>query len=533
MSANINTCFDPIPQDPVAFVKVFWLSRLPLRPSQARGPFRTTIMIFEKIFMRRIALLYFCMLTSAVHAQTLEKIVEDWLNDAPNAFQNAFEAYGRTGNGYFSDIDYFNSSGWRSFGYHVGFEMKPTGTPSETYKEYETLLASWDLLTGWDVKKSPDTEIYIRYQRKIGDETQEVFLQQGYNYDASKSNLVTLTIAWSGLKGTKKQLPKKDEKPDPVTGETMSIVGRLRTPEGRAAFLQLANDSVNGFENIIVKDTLQDGVYQIVPSYLNPKSTGPFIHVEDGELIRKLVIRFVQPNGEKADYSFAEGCIALDLDSLMEANWIVDDSDAWNAVSKKDKYRKCYKRWGESGDYLVMEAPVVGHQKKRVDAVKERVLKNLGEHGYSLLDAAYFPVSELPKDLEWDLHSGNYYYAAALCSETDPEFQLILKKELSGYANSLITGSESSTETIIEGEVKKGFAEMGPDTTKSESWDPMLLELNRISGGNPDDLICLLFAYKSKDNATNDADSNYPEDYYSKQDDESFEEMEDIWLDSL
>ena len=173
-----------------------------------------------------------------------------------------------------------------------------------------------------------------------------------------------------------------------------------------------------------------------------------------------------------------------------------------------------------------MEGPVIGHQRKRLEPAKERSEKNLAELGFTLLDSVYFPLSELPKIQTWNLHSGNSYHAIALCSEDDPELQLFLKKEVSGFANALIMGSENKVETILEGEIEKGHAELGLHTKNSLSWEPALLELRLLRGGEPNDLICLLLAYKSKDNETNSASNNHPEDYYSKQDDETFEELE-------
>ena len=235
--------------------------------------------------MRRIALVFLYTLTGAVHAQTLEEVFTDWFNDATNGFQNAMMQYGRTGNGYFNDIDHIVSGGWgNSIDYTVAFDVKTEGSLEEAYSKHAAELAQWKLLQGWETESSTSIHLphNITYKRKTGKEVQRVTLKLDQNYDATKPYILSLSLKRDGTMGPKKYVLEKDTQPDPATGEVMSLLGRLKTKQGLRAFAALANDSTNGFENIIVEDSLTNGVYQIKPNYLNPKSVAPFIHVEEG-----------------------------------------------------------------------------------------------------------------------------------------------------------------------------------------------------------------------------------------------------------
>lgn len=468
-------------------------------------------------------------------SQSLEEVVNDWLMDAPNGFHNAFEKYGRDAHGFFHDIDFMISNGWRSIDYAVGFEVRPKESLEQTFQSLESDMAKWELLKGWEKERSVHSSHNITYRRKQGQEMQVVSLALGQNYDASKNWIVLLTIRWNNTRPPKKNVPDKLSMPDPSSGLVTSILGRLKKEQARDAFLHLVGDADNDFKNIIIHESLENGIYRVQPNYLNPKAPVPFVQVEERARIRRLVIRFVQPDENKAQYTFLDACDALGMNELLEKDWRIEAGDAWKAHSKSGTHKKCYKGVDRQGDFFVLEVTKKDYrndtigilnegQKRLLDAFKAEIIPRLKAEGYSVVRAVYLNVGTTPEVLDWKVHGGNHYACIALASDRVTPLQMALKQEVPG---SVLTGADSVVKTVIEGKVSDGHAELMPDATKIMAWPNFLLEIRKSGGSAGECPVCILIAYKSRDNATGSASGNKSESFYSEQGEEELKRLEE------
>ena len=191
--------------------------------------------------MKNLFLVLLSFITISIQAQSLENIVKEWLEDAPNGFHNAFAKYGRTGNGYFNDIDFMLSDGQGGYvNYEVGFELKPQGSLEDTYDKYEgAMFDNWALVKGWNgfpimSKKG------LGFEKSGDDGIKQIYISLGKNRDGSKAEIVTIGIAWMDIKGDKLSVPNKNSVP--IANKITSVTQKPTNISGC-----ISGDCNNGF----------------------------------------------------------------------------------------------------------------------------------------------------------------------------------------------------------------------------------------------------------------------------------------------
>ena len=297
------------------------------------------------------------MVSLASSAQTLEGFLQEWIADAPNGYNNVFKKYGREGNGLIKDIDALGATVSDTKRYYVHFEMNLEGTLDETFEFYRKKIAQFDFLRGWALDKPPHTP-GITYRQGKGDQNYVQFgLQQYQNYDGTKGPIVSLWIVRACSYCTT-NTPDKNTIPPPRKN-TYSIIELLQTQKGKFALQALFADAENDFENIIDRNSLNQGVYQIKTNFLNPAAEFPFIYVTETMDTRSLVIRFLQPTQKKR---FVTEKILNDpsiiLKETLALDWqIATTSQHWEAIPKAgaDSYKKLNQVFDSYGDHLELK----------------------------------------------------------------------------------------------------------------------------------------------------------------------------------
>jgi len=296
-------------------------------------------------------------LSCYTQAQSLETVVKAWLDDAPNGFHNAFDQYGRDCGGHCVDIDAMNVD---SFGtlYQTYFELKPNGSLVETFHAIKSDMENWTLLQGWESSVSVFTDHNITYQTKQANgEKWIVRLRIGKNYDASKSEILSLQVLRMGLKSPRVATPDKETKPLPGLTSIVNLKSRLADEKGKIALEALIAAADTDFEDIILEDTLKNNFYQIKEGYLNPQATKPFITVKDEPQKRTLSLRF-QIDEPRNYFIFAE--LFYDpygYDTVFpKAEWDIDNSDMWKAVHKEKPFLVVKKAYENGMDVIEISA---------------------------------------------------------------------------------------------------------------------------------------------------------------------------------
>lgn len=304
--------------------------------------------------MRLLLTLLLGFLCLSAPAQTLEGLLQEWLADAPNGFQNVFQKYGRQGNGLYHDIDaigYTTTPETRR--YYVYFEMKVEGSLEDTYEKYREKVMHFDFLRGWAKDKPPHLP-GITFRQGRGDQNYAQFgLQLHQNYDGTKGRIVSLWIARACSFCTA-NTPDKNTLPPPRSNP-YSIIELLKSPKGKQALEALFADAEHDFENIIDERSFKNGVYQLKPHFLNPKAPFPFIYVTEAEQRRTLVIRLLQPT-EKKRYVTMDLLNDPDffLKNKLALDWTISTEGGWSAVPKlaSESYKKLHQAFDSYGDHL-------------------------------------------------------------------------------------------------------------------------------------------------------------------------------------
>ena len=300
------------------------------------------------------------LLSVALQAQSLETVVKAWLDDAPNGFHNVFDKYGRNCGGHCVDIDamYGSLSG---ADYKTYFELKPQGSLIQTYNMLKSQMDNWSLLQGWESSSSVYVQNNINYKTtKPNGEIWIVGLSIGQNYDASKPEILSLYISRIGLKTPRVAVPDKETKPLSNTStntSTTNLKSRLADDKGKEALKRLIAAADNDFEDIIIKSTLQEGVYQVQEGYLNPQTDQPFITVTDEPQKRTLTMRFQIDNPKNYFIFFDLFYEPYNYNSLFSnTEWDLDQSDMWKAEHKTKPYLIVKKGYEKGLDVLEITA---------------------------------------------------------------------------------------------------------------------------------------------------------------------------------
>jgi len=311
--------------------------------------------------MKKLGVSFFALLlTTFVQAQSLETIVKAWLDDAPNGFHNVLAEYGRNCGGYCLDIDalYGDLSG---SSYKAYLELKPQGSLVDTYNSLKAQMEQWSLLRGWERSSSVYTDHNIMFKTKRPNGEQWfVLLNVGQNYDASKPRILNLSIWRNGLTSPRVAVPDKETFPLTGTDSSAPLVNlksRLANEKGKAALRQLISAAENDFEGVILKNTLQNNVYQVREGHLNPQAEKPFITVTDEPQKRVLTLRFQIDNPRNYFVFFDLLYPPYNYNTLFpKTEWELDESDMWKAEHKTKPYLIVQKGYEQGLDVLEIVA---------------------------------------------------------------------------------------------------------------------------------------------------------------------------------
>ena len=296
------------------------------------------------------------LLAFSVQAQSFETVVKAWLDDAPNGFHNVLAEYGRNCGGYCLDIDAlygdFSGSSYKAY-----LELKPQGSLVDTYNSLKAQMENWSLLQGWETSSSVYTDHNIMFKtKKPNGEQWIVRLGIGKNYDASKPRILSFLISRSGIKSPRVEVPDKETFPLTGAGSNAPIVNlksRLADERGKAALRQLIAAADTDFEGIILKNTLQNNVYQVREGHLNPQAEKPFITVTDEPQKRTLTLRFQIDNPKNHFVFFDLLYPPYNYNTLFpKTEWELDESDMWKADHKTKPYLIVKKEYEQGLDVL-------------------------------------------------------------------------------------------------------------------------------------------------------------------------------------
>lgn len=348
-------------------------------------------------------------LSVALQAQSLETVIKAWLDDAPNGFQNSFDKYGRSYGGHCVDIDALYSS-FSGSQYKAYFELKPQGSLLQTYNRVKSQMVNWSFLQGWESSSSVYLDHNITYKAtKPNGELWMVGLSIGQNYDGSKPEILSLFISRDGLKSPRVDVPDKETKPL-SNNSTVNLKSRLADQKGKEALKRFIAAADNDFEDILLKGSLQKGVYKVKEGHLNPQADQPFITVKDEPQKRILTLRFQIDNPKNHFVFFDLFYEPYNYNSIFnETEWDLDQSDMWKAEHKTKPYLVVKKGYEKGLDVLEIVAVKRAYRKNLAanpDLVNNDCIKGDCVNGFGIVK---YTENYIPYRYEGGFRDGKFH----------------------------------------------------------------------------------------------------------------------------
>lgn len=221
---------------------------------------------------------------------TTASVVIDYLLDLENGFRNAAQKHGRIGSGHFEDIvslDHVSPS------YSMTIRVYRGERWVEEISRVEDELNASGFFEGegWTQRDGHLGAGESYYQQRSDGTFREVAL--GFGGDEGQE-YVGVFIGGNIAKPERDAIFLADIPREP--GGLSSLMGRLETDEGRAAFKELLEAAKDDFEPIC--NVREDGTLELKPSYLNPADS-PLTFMELKEFPERRELHFYPAAGSE------------------------------------------------------------------------------------------------------------------------------------------------------------------------------------------------------------------------------------------
>lgn len=305
-------------------------------------------------------------------AQDFEQVVNDFIEDAPNAFNNVYLKYKNNCNGNCEKILALNGDNIKGRGhFYLTISLASIGESGRKQfhnkfqdyrKKIESILSDWEkdskleFYYGKDTYKMIDdtdeTKVTIQLQNLGG--TDLIILSIEYNGISTPKMVYHVSFDPNTLYSGMEDNISLDVAAETAQEELIQPFQVLQTEAGKQAFVDLLIYAEDEFY-AVKTTTNEENQWKLKTTILNPESEEPYQLLRETSQMRLELDIFLEP--KYSSVSFGSEALTEAVENIIKPlGWkIFNEGASWKAVPPDNNYKRLVKKNFLGNPYLVLE----------------------------------------------------------------------------------------------------------------------------------------------------------------------------------